>query len=143
VSIKDLACFQHVNWKPNHSDLRKFALTMLIGFAVLGAVVAWHRGGIVAPAFRLWVIGAGLALAAMIPGLGKLAYLTVYVISGMIGFVVSRVLLTGIFFALVTPLAIVLRLTGEDLLRLRKHQGKTRWIAHAARKDRGSYYRQF
>jgi hypothetical protein len=46
-------------------------------------------------------------------------------------------------FRIVTPLAFVLRLTGKDLLRLRKQRGQTEWMAHPARRDRQSYYRQF
>jgi hypothetical protein len=143
VNIRDLACFQHVKWKPNRGDLRKFALSMLIGFGVIGAIAAWRDGWSIAPLIRVWEIGAGLAAGAMIPGLGRFVYLAVYVVTGVIGYVVSRVMLTGIFYAIVTPLGLVLRFAGKDVLHLQKHPGETEWIAHAARRDRKSYYRQF
>jgi hypothetical protein len=79
----------------------------------------------------------------MIPGLGRFVYLAVYVVTGIIGYVISRVILTVIFFVIVTPLAFILRLTGKDLLRLRRAPGQTEWIAHASPRDRKSYYRQF
>ena len=143
MRIRDLACFQHVNWKPTGIDLRKFAASMVIGFGLIGGFVAWRNGGIVAPVIRLWVTGIGLAAGAMIPRIGTFVYLAVYMATGVIGYFVSRVMLAAIFFVIVTPLAFVLRLTGKDLLRLRKQRGQTEWMAHPARRDRQSYYRQF
>jgi hypothetical protein len=46
-------------------------------------------------------------------------------ISFQIGQVMGKVLLTGFFFVIVTPLGLLLRLLGKDLLRLRKTPGLT------------------
>ena len=143
MTIKDRACFQHVTWTPTRSDLNTFALTMLVGFAIIGGIVAWRNDGIGAPAIRLWEIGAALAMGGVIPVVGRYVYVAVYVVTGIIGYAISRVILTLMFYAIVTPLGVILRLTGKDLLRLRRHAGDSYWIAHVSNRDRKRYYRQF
>lgn len=143
MRIKNLPCFAHVNWTPNASELRKFALSMIIGFGVIGAYVAFRNGAVVSSSLTLWAVGGGLAAGAMLPGVGRYVYLAVYVATGAIGYVISRVLLIVMFFALFTPIGLILRLTGKDLLHLRRSPGSTEWIAHRVAADRRQYYRQF
>jgi hypothetical protein len=132
-----------VNWAPDGRELRKFALAMIVGFGIIGAIVAVRHGAIDSSPRALWAVGAGLAAGAVIPGLGRYVFLAVYLVTGVIGFVISRVLMTVMFFALFTPIALILRLTGKDLLHLRRNPGSTEWIAHGAAADRRRYYRQF
>ena len=143
MRIKTLPCFAHVNWTPNAGELRKFALSMVIGFGIIGAYVAIRNGAVVPSSLTLWAVGGGLAAGAMIPGVGRYVYLAVYVATGAVGYVISRVLLTAIFYALFTPIGLILRLTGKDLLRLRRNPGSTEWIAHRVAADRRRYCRQF
>ena len=143
MSIKNLPCFAHVNWTPDARELRKFALSMLVGFGIIGAIVAFRHGAIVSSTTALWALGAGLAAGAMIPGVGRYVFLAVYLATGVLGFVISRVLMTVMFYALFTPIALILRLTGKDLLHLRRNPGSTEWIAHGVAADRRRYYRQF
>lgn len=143
MKLKELACFQHVQWDPSKKELRKFGRAMLIGFAVIGLLVAWRRHGIGTPTLTLWNIGAALAVAAVVPVLGKFAYLVVYVATGIVGFVISRIVLTVIFFLLFTPLGFLLKLTGKDFLHSRRNQAGTEWIAHPGVRDRKSFYHQF
>ena len=84
-----------------------------------------------------------LAGGALVPGLGRAAYLAVYVPTSLIGYVVSHVLLTIIFFTVITPLALLLRLLGKDPLRLRQTEGQSCWIVHPGPRAKERYYRQF
>jgi hypothetical protein len=143
MSVKELPFFQHVQWDPSRTELRKFGRAMLIGFAIIGLIVAWRRGGFGTPTFVLWGIGAGLAIAALVPVVGKLAYLTIYVITGIIGFFVSRVILTVIFYLLFAPLGLLLKAMGKDFLHQHRNPAGTEWITHPGNRDRQSFYRQF
>ena len=143
MDLKKLPVFQHVKWDPDRQELRKFALWMLIGFGVLGALSAWRHHGPAAPSLWLWGIGGGLALVASLPGIGKFAYYAVYLTTGPIGFVVSRTLLASIFYLVFAPLGLLLRLTGKDLLRVKREPSVPMWRPHQGNSDRKRYYRQF
>jgi hypothetical protein len=116
---------------------------MCIGFLLLGLLAAWRHHGVGPTTRALWGTGASLAVAALVPGLGRLVYLAVNVISGLIGFVVSHVLLAGIFYLLFTPLGWLLRLGGKDPLHLRPRHGSPAWSNRGKERDKDSYYRSF
>jgi hypothetical protein len=143
MNVKGLPCFQHVQWDPSRTELRKFGRAMLIGFAVLGLLVAWRQGQFGTATYTLWGVGAALAVAAVLPLVGKLAYLAIYVVTGIVGFAVSRIILTMIFYLLFTPLGLLLKAIGKDFLRAHRNPAGTEWIAHPRVGDRQSFYRRF
>lgn len=143
MNVATLPFFRHVKWHPDAVELRRFAIAMLIGFSLLGLLSAWRAKGIGTSSILLWSIGVFLAVAALVPRLGRAAYLGVYLPTSIIGYVVSNVLLTLMFFVVITPLAIILRLMGKDLLQQRRQKDKTQWNAVTTVKNEESYYRQF
>ena len=61
-----------------------------------------------------------------------------------IGWVVSRLLLAILFYGVVTPMGLVLRLGGRDPLRLARPAARTTyWMAKPGPADLRSYFRQF
>jgi Saxitoxin biosynthesis operon protein SxtJ len=138
-----LPFFQHIKWHPDARELRRFAIAMLIGFTVLGLLSAWRAGGISTAAIVLWSAGVILAVAAFVPGLGRVAYLAVYLPTSVIGYLVSNVILALMFFLIITPLGMILRLMGKDLLQQRRQKEKTQWLPVKAARTEDSYYRQF
>jgi hypothetical protein len=143
MKFTELPFFQHINWRPDRAELRRFALAMLIGFAVLGMLAAWRAGGLGANALALWLIGLALATSACLPGLGRFVYLLVYLPTSVIGYVVSNVVLTLIFFFVFMPLGLLLRLLGYDLLQLNVKRGQSNWQRRGEVKQADSYYHQF
>ena len=143
MDITVLPFFQHIKWRPDARELRRFAVAMLIGFFVLGALAAWRAKGIGTGSIVLWGICVFLAGSSFVPKLGRIAYLAVYLPTSIIGYVVSHVMLTLIFFFVITPLAIILRLLGKDLLQQRREKNKSRWMPVKGVKNEESYYRQF
>lgn len=143
MNVAALPFFQHVKWQPDSRELRRFAVAMLIGFSLLGLLSAWRVGGINIGSIVLWGIGVFLATAAFVPGLGRVAYLAVYLPTSIIGYVVSHVILALMFFFVITPLGIILRLMGKDLLQQRRQKPKTGWMPVKDVKTGDSYYRQF
>lgn len=142
MTLRSLPFFQHVKWHPDARELRRFAVAMLIGFAVLGMLAAWRASGISTSPIVLWSAGAFLAVAALIPKLGRAAYLAVYLPTSVIGYVVSHVILALMFFFVITPLGLILRLMGKDFLQ-RRRQNKSQWTPVRGVKSEDSYYRQF
>ena len=143
MKIATLPFFQHVKWRPDARELRRFAIAMLIGFFVLGALSAWKTKGVHTGSIVLWSIGAFLATAAFVPKLGRIAYLAVYLPTSIIGYVVSNVMLTLMFFLVITPLGIVMKLMGKDVLQQRRPGRTTQWTPVKETKNEESYYRQF
>lgn len=143
MKIASLPFFKHINWRPDARELRRFAVAMLIGFSVLGLLSAWRAGGITTASIVLWSVGVVLAVAAFVPGLGRVAYLVVYLPTSIIGYVISHVLLTLMFFIVITPLAIILKLMGKDLLQQRRQKQISQWVPVKGAKTEDSYYRQF
>jgi len=100
--------------------------------AVLLAVAGWllfrHR----APGARLGLGAAGglLVLAgALVPARLRTAYLAWMALALAIGWVMSRLVLTLVFVLVLTPLALLARLTGKRFLALRRDTGaSTYWV---------------
>jgi hypothetical protein len=143
VKLTALPFFQHVKWQPDARELRRFAIAMLVGFFVLGVLSAWRAKGIGTGSIVLCSIGVTLAIGAFVPKLGRIAYLAVYLPTSIIGYVVSNVMLTLMFFLVITPLGIIMKLMGKDVLQQRRPARTTQWTPVKEIKNKDSYYRQF
>jgi hypothetical protein len=143
MSFRKLPPFHHLKWDPDARELRSFAVSMVVGFAVLGGLAVLRRHGVTAAALGLWAAGLLLAAGAVVPRLGRWVYLAVYIPSSLIGFVVSQVLLTAVFFLLFTPIGLVLKLAGKDPLQLRREPGRTGWFPHPKQPEPKDYYRRY
>lgn len=143
MSLTELPFFQHVRWRPDSTELRRFAISMFVGFAIMGLVAAWRMGEIGKGTIVLWSIGVALAVGTLLPRLGRAVYLAVYLPTSIIGYITGHVALALIFFLVFTPVGIVMRLFGKDPLQLRLGQDKARWRHLDGVKDADSYYRQF
>jgi len=100
--------------KATQKEMREFGLLVGFIFAALGALLIWkgrEPGGIFA--------GVGLVLmmlGGVVPRWLKPLYFAWMFLAILLGWVMSRVLLTVIFYTTVTPLAVLMRLKGKDLL---------------------------
>jgi hypothetical protein len=112
--------------------------TAVMGLAVnVVAWLLWWRGqlGLALPTATA-VVAVVATLTAMIrPRWFRGFYRGGMTVSFHIGQVIGKVLLTLFFFLLVTPMGLLLRLLGKDLLRLQRKPGETSgW--HPARNSR-------
>ena len=141
--MKDLPPFRHVKWNPDARELRSFAVSMVVGFGVLGLITVLRHRGIVPLALGLWTAGLLLAVGGLIPGLGRAVYLAVYLPTSLLGFVMSNVLLTVVFYGVFLPIGLLLRALGKDLLHLRKDPSRSEWQPHPGPTDPKQYYRRY
>lgn len=101
--------------------LRNFGLVVGGVFAAIAALVAWRNGWTLTP----WAVGLGgpalvlMALGLVAPGVLHPVYKVWMGLAVVLGFVMTRVILTVVFVGLVIPIGLVLRLVGKDLLRLK------------------------
>ena len=104
-------------------------------YAKQGAVNGWCAGLVMAA-----IVVIGMALFAK-PWLKVLFNYWMKVAHG-IGLVVTTLILTAVFFIVFTPIALVLRIMGKDLLQLRdKNKKGSYWLKREAKLT--DYSRQF
>jgi len=132
-----------VQWNPERKQLRQFAA---IWFPAFCALVGWMVGkktGHWAGVEILWVVCAVVAVAVFLPPpLIRPVFVGLILATFPIGWVVSHVLLGVIFYGLVTPIGLILRLTGHDPLQLKPPAGDSLWKTPVGKTGPASYLRQ-
>lgn len=103
--------------------------------SVMGLVAAWAwwRGRMAAV-----VVLGGVALPLITLGLLKPVWLRWpsalwWRFARLLGWINARILLSVVFFGLLTPLALVMRLTGRDPLRIRRRRSGSGWLPFPVR----------
>jgi len=133
-----------INWRPDASALRKFGMTMLIGFGVIGLIFQFYYHKPVT-AMACCAFG-GFAGALGLTGT-KLAlplYLTWMAVGFVMGNIISRLVLMIVFYGLITPMGLCMRLIGRDRLALKRDvQKKSYWRNLDDTADARNYERQF
>ncbi|HYE57215.1 MAG TPA: SxtJ family membrane protein [Rhodothermales bacterium] len=115
----------------SRAALRRFGRTVGLVFLALGAFVLWRRGWTLTPLpGTLLSVGAvlvGLGLAA--PTLLRPVYRVWMLLAFALGFVMTRVLLTVVFFGVVTPIGLLRRALGHDPMRRKRDPAaSTYWL---------------
>lgn len=110
-------------------DMKKFGFTMAIALGVLAALVFFFGSH---PERSYWLGGIALLflfLGFLIPQLLKPIHLLWMGLALVLGFFMSRLLLTILFFLILTPIGFIMRLFGKDLLDEKLQRDKNSyWI---------------
>ena len=110
-----------VRLKEDPKEWRKSALLTALALAVLSSVLRW-RGILSAPTWRMALLV--LALVSLAAWFFPRCFRGYYRASTRFGFwlslVLARIILSVIFFVVITPLGWILRLSGKDALRLKR-----------------------
>src|SRR4051812_45215228 len=96
---------------------RSFGFLLSVFFLVVGLIPLWKRGEI-----RWWAVAAAavmLLLALIAPSILRQPKRAWLFLGFMLGMVVNPIVLGFLFFVIVTPVALIMRLFGHDALRLR------------------------
>lgn len=134
-----------VNWDPSDRDLKGFRWAGLIAsivvavvlYAVKHVAIQWC-GAVVAVGLIIWLSGlVSLTLTRYI-------YITLVTVTLPIGLTVSLILMSVFYYGLITPLGLVFRLMGRDVLCRRfDPEAQTYWIDHEQTKKSERYFHQF
>jgi hypothetical protein len=134
-----------INWNPEKKELRQFGL---IAIAVLGAAGIIFRFVLGVTSIWAWAPAVGGLCICLITFFsvkaGRIIYLGLTIAALPIGYIVS-ILLMGIFYFLVlTPIGIIFKLSGRDILNRKFLPGaSTYWSLRPNTDDKKRYFHQF
>ena len=142
-----------IDLRPDRRTLRQFGLITFAGFGLL-ALLAWletalfafglgeARTGVAATLAGIGLLSALLSLLA--PAANRPLYLALTLIALPIGFVLSYVILGGLFYLVITPVGLLLRLTGRDPMgRHLRPEEQSYWVDARPPRSKESYFKQF
>ena len=123
-------------------ELRNFGLIVGGIFGLIGVWPAILRG----QPPRWWAIALGVALivpALVAPGVLRPAHRVWMALGAALGWVNTRIVLGVIFFLVITPTGLLLRLTGRDPMQRRTDAGATTYRVPRKSRPGAHMMRQF
>ncbi len=134
-----------IDWHPDGPALRRFGRTVIIGSLLIAAGLQWGKGWTSA-ARVLAVVGVvigGLGLTGT--SVARPGYLAWMGIAFVMGNIVSRVVLAVVYYLVLTPVGLLMRLVGRDRLALdrRSKRRATHWVDLPQARSADADERQF
>ena len=140
--------FHEVNWNPDLAARRAFARSIALGFPIIALVLGalgFFRGH-AWPVWTLWLAGIGFAAGVvlwLLPQIAKPFYVVWNGLACSIGFVVSNTAVSAVYFLIVTPIGLALRMFGRDPLHRRFERDRDSYWEEAEKAgDAERYFRQ-
>ncbi|HEX3593787.1 MAG TPA: SxtJ family membrane protein [Polyangiaceae bacterium] len=133
--------FSEIDTEPSRAELLKFGVVLLVG-ASLSAGWMWERGHSRAAA---WLVSFGgiMLVIAVLPVIGRWAYIGWMTLGVALGRVTSPVVLLVVYALLVVPVSLAFRLMGRDILRRRRDEhASSYWEDYPPAEGVSSYLRQ-
>ncbi len=134
-----------INWKPNEKDLRNFGRIAIVAMLLIATILYTWKGF----ALRWCAVIVGLGLLIFLFSVFSLKltrgiFLGLTLITFPIGLAVSFVLLALFYYLLLTPLGIVFRMMGRDVLNRGFDPSVTSyWKRHRPSNSIKRYFNQF
>ena len=113
--------------KADVKELRKFSITLFIAFVILGLLIYWRRGeaGLVLCGVGLAVLLCGLT----VPKVLHYPYKGWMRLSLILGFLMTHLILSLMYYFVFTPIGVVMRMFGKDFLHKQFDKNATTyWI---------------
>ncbi|MBQ16089.1 MAG: hypothetical protein CMJ65_03080 [Planctomycetaceae bacterium] len=131
-----------IDWNPKQRFLRQFAALFVLFFGAIGGV-RFARGD-QSTATVLWAISSLGLVGVAWPAFMRYIYVTWMALFFPVGWTVSMVILSAIYFLVVTPIGIIMRVCGHDRCGRRPDPtATTYWKPRQPPADATRYYRQF
>jgi len=131
------------NIKTGEKDIRIFGITMGIILLIIAAFLFLKEK----ESFQLFIYIAGsfISLGFLIPIILKPIYLVWMIFAVILGWFMTRVIISLLYYIIITPIGLFLRIIGKDLLDLKeKKNKKSYWnIRNSEDEQNQNYEKQF
>jgi ABC-type uncharacterized transport system permease subunit len=140
----------HIDRNPSPSKLRQFSfvLVLLSSYMILSFVREQSQvrapANIASPALSaIWLLFALGSLGIIIPKIARIPFLALSYLTFPIGLTFSYVVLLAVYFLMIAPTGLWMRITGRDRMGLKHWKDKeSRWSLRKKTSDPGYYLRQ-
>ena len=131
------------NIKGGRNDLRKFGITIGIALGILGGLFLWRAKEFY---FYFFILSAAFfSFGIIVPALLKPIYKIWMTLAMLLGWLMTRIILSVLFYLVFTPIGLLARLFGKDFLNSNSNRNAdSHWILKGtAKPERSNYERQF
>lgn len=134
-----------INRNPSPGQLRLFAGVGVPGLCLAAGALLWWKARLPAAAWAVWAAGAVVALAGLArPALVRPVFIGLSYAAAPAGWVMGVVLLALVFYGIMTPIGLVMRLMARDpLARKFDRSAGSYWVARRPTDDVERYFRQY
>ena len=113
------------NIKTSNKDIRSFGITIGIILFIISAILFYYDKS--SYEVIAYIGGGFIGLGIIIPALLKPIYILWMTFAVVLGWVMTRVILSLVFYFIITPISLVTRLFGEDFLSLKRTDSNSYW----------------
>ena len=128
---------------PNsNKDIRGFGITIGIILFIISSLIYYYGKDLYQTIAIIASIFIGLGL--ILPQLLKPIYFVWMIFAAILGWIMTRVILSLVFYLIITPIALLTKLLGEDFLALRKVESDSYWnYRDSSEETSQNYEKQF
>jgi hypothetical protein len=131
--------------KQRKKDLRSFGIIIFFAGLVIDAIIYWKHGLQAKSLFIYSTLGSlFLITGLLIPNLLKPIHKIWMILAVILGFIMTKLIMTLTFILIVTPIGLLLKLSGKDLLNLKiKEKENTFWKDYQRVENKDRYTKMF
>ena len=130
------------NIKSDKRDLRNFGIIIGIILMIIAGYLFWKEKESFQIILTIGIVLCLLGLA--IPVMLKPIYWIWMVFATILGWIMTRVILSLLFFLIITPTGLVFRIMGKQFIELKWNKSKeTYWNYRLGNTERSNYEKQF
>ena len=128
--------------KPTRKNIRNFGITIGLFLMILGGILFWKE-------IEDYIIVTFVGIVFIVYGLGlpiilKPIYLFWMIVSSILGWIMTRVVLSILFFTMITAIGLISKLFGKQFLDLKwDNSKKSYWDQRQGKPEKSSYENQF
>jgi hypothetical protein len=134
-----------INRNPTLRELRQFAGIWFPAFFALVGGIVWYKSGSLLAASIIWIVALAVSvLGYFLPGFMRWIFVGWMMAAFPIGWTISHLILAVIFYLIITPIGLLVRLiVGDPMQRRFDRAAKSYWVAHNPGGNTSRYFQQF